>query len=373
MPGNSFGAAFRVTTCGESHGGAIAAIVDGCPPGLALTEADIQQELDRRKPGQSEITSPRKEQDTIHILSGVFAGHTTGTPILLLAYNTDMRPQDYAEFESLYRPSHADFTYMKKYGRRDFRGSGRASARETFARVAAGAIAKKYLSQYLNVEIFSYVEQVGDIATDIDYQQVTLADIEANAVRCPDPHTASRMIELINTVKNEQDSIGGIIKGVIRCLPAGLGEPVFDKLSADLGKAMLSINAVKGFEIGSGFNGVRYRGSVHNDPLTIQNGQPQFTSNHAGGVLGGISTGQDIYFRVAFKPVSTIGRTQQTISTTNQPVTLAATGRHDPCVLPRAVPIVDAMSALVLMDHYLRQQSQNFNFPSPSQGRLGWG
>jgi chorismate synthase len=359
MPGNSFGEAFRITTAGESHGGAVAVIIDGCPPGLMISAEEIQQELDRRKPGQSNITTARREQDIIHILSGVFEGCTTGTPILLLAYNTDMRPQDYDELKSVYRPAHADFTYIKKYGRRDFRGSGRASARETLARVAAGAIAKKYLSQYLKIEIISYVEQVGDIATTIDHRTVTATEVEKNMIRCPDSAVAQRMIELIESVKRDNDSIGGVIKGIIRAIPPGLGEPVFDKISADLGKAMLSINAVKGFEIGSGFSGASLRGSAHNDALSMENGEIVFASNHAGGVLGGISTGQDIYFRVAFKPTATIGQLQQTVSTDDQPAVIAAAGRHDPCVLPRAVPIVDAMSALVVMDHYLRHQGQN--------------
>lgn len=359
MPGNSFGQLFRITTCGESHGGAVGVIVDGCPPGLSISEKEIQHELDRRKPGQSSITTPRKEQDLIHILSGVFEGKTTGTPILLLAYNADMRPQDYEELKSLYRPSHADFTYQKKYGLRDFRGSGRASARETLARVAAGAIAKKYLKQKLQVEIISYVEQVGAVATLMDYRTIKAEDIDKNIVRCPDEAVAKKMIALIEKVKHEKDSIGGIIKGVIRHVPAGLGEPVFDKLSADLGKAMLSINAVKGFEIGSGFSGISLRGSEHNDVFTVENEQIKLLTNHAGGTLGGISTGADIYFRVAFKPVSTIGLEQQTITTQQQPIKVAAAGRHDPCVLPRAVPIVDAMSALVIMDHFLRQQAQN--------------
>lgn len=354
MPGNSFGQAFKITTCGESHGGAVGVIIDGCPPNLAITEADIQQELDRRKPGQSEITTPRKEQDLIHVLSGVFEGKTTGTPILLLAYNTDMRPEDYQEMKNVYRPSHADFTYLQKYGLRDFRGSGRASARETLARVAAGAIAKKYLAQHLNLEIISFVEQVGDIRTEIDDKLVTMEAIEANIIRCPDKAVATKMINLIETVKSEGDSIGGVIKGVIRNVPAGLGEPVFDKLSADLGKAMLSINAVKGFEIGSGFAGVSMRGSEHNDPYMMEDKKLKVKTNYAGGVLGGISTGEDIYFRVAFKPVSTISKSQQTVNLQHESVVLEAAGRHDPCVLPRAVPIVDAMSALVIMDHYLR-------------------
>src|SRR3990167_3034978 len=356
MTGNSFGTLFKITTCGESHGGAVGVIVDGCPAGLAISENEIQQDLDRRKPGQSSITTPRSEQDKIHILSGVFEGKTTGTPILLLAYNADMRPEDYDALKNIYRPSHADFTYMIKYGRRDFRGSGRASARETLARVAAGAIAKKFLKQ-LNIEIFSYVEQVGNIISEIDYKKVSLPDIESNIIRCPDAVTAEKMIKLIETVRDEGDSIGGVIKCVIRHVPAGLGEPVFDKLSADLGKAMLSINAVKGFEMGSGFAGVSMRGSEHNDPMTFENGRVQFTSNNAGGTLGGISTGEDIYFRVAFKPVASISKLQNTITQKNEICTLEAKGRHDPCVLPRAVPIVDAMAALVIMDHYLRHHS----------------
>ncbi|MHB1946963.1 MAG: chorismate synthase [Gammaproteobacteria bacterium] len=359
MAGNSLGKLFKITTCGESHGGAIGVIIDGCPAGLEISEKEIQQELDRRKPGQSSITTPRQEQDLIHILSGVFEGKTTGTPILLLSYNADMRPEDYDELKKVYRPSHADYTYLMKYGRRDFRGSGRASARETLARVAAGAIAKKYLKQHLNIEILSYVEQVGSIRSDMDYKKVTLEAIEANTIRCPDQETAQKMINLIDEVKSDGDSIGGIIKGIIRNVPAGLGEPVFDKLSADLGKAMLSINAVKGFEIGSGFHGVTMRGSEHNDPFVIENENLKIKTNHAGGTLGGISTGEDIYFRVAFKPVSTISKNQQTVNLEHQATELRATGRHDPCVLPRAVPIVDAMSALVIMDHFLRQNARS--------------
>lgn len=359
MSGNSFGTLFKITTCGESHGGAVGVIIDGCPPGIAITEDEIQVELDRRKPGQSRITSPRDERDTIHILSGIFEGKTTGTPILMLAHNTDMRPEDYEKLKNVHRPSHADFTYIMKYGRRDFRGSGRASARETLARVAAGAIAKKYLAQTLNIEIISYVEQVGNLRTMLDHKIVTPAMVEANIIRCPDADMATQMIQLIETIKNEGDSIGGVIKGVIRHVTPGLGEPVFDKLSADLGKAMLSINAVKGFEIGSGFSGVTMRGSEHNDSMSIRHGKPAFNSNHAGGTLGGISTGEDIYFRVAFKPVSTIRKEQHTVNTQNQEVLLSAEGRHDPCVLPRAVPIVDAMSALVIIDHYLRNRARS--------------
>jgi chorismate synthase len=357
MAGNSFGTLFKITTCGESHGGAVGVIVDGCPAGLEISEKEIQQELDRRKPGQSDITSPRKEEDVIHIFSGVFEGKTTGTPILLLSYNADARPEEYEELKNLYRPSHADYTYLKKYGRRDFRGSGRASARETLARVAAGAIAKKYLRHYLNIEILSYVEQVGHITSKINNENISIDAIESNIIRCPDQAAAVKMIDLIEAVKSDGDSIGGIIKGIIRNVPAGLGEPVFDKLSADLGKAMLSINAVKGFEIGSGFNSVTMRGSEHNDSFVIEDEKIKIKTNHAGGTLGGITTGEDIYFRVAFKPVSTIRQTQQTVNLNQCPVELAATGRHDPCVLPRAVPIVDAMSALVIMDHFLRQLS----------------
>ncbi|HEX2548785.1 MAG TPA: chorismate synthase, partial [Gammaproteobacteria bacterium] len=265
MSGNSFGTLFKITTCGESHGGAVGVIIDGCPAGFEISAEDIQIELDRRKPGQSYITTPRKEEDKIHILSGIFAGKTTGTPILLLAINTDMRPEDYENLKNIYRPSHADFTYLLKYGCRDFRGSGRASARETLARVASGAIAKKILRQLLNIEIISYVEQVGELRTDIDHQKVTLSNIESNIIRCPDPMVAEQMIQLIEKIKNEGDSIGGIIKCVVRNMQPGLGEPVFDKLHAELGKAMLSINAVKGFEYGSGFSGSEMKGSEHND------------------------------------------------------------------------------------------------------------
>lgn len=359
MPGNSFGQLFRITSFGESHGGAVGCVVDGCPPGLEISEAEIQTDLDRRKPGQSKITSPRKEADVIYILSGVYKGKTTGTPILLLCYNSDARPGDYEHLKHLYRPGHADFTYTQKYGLRDFRGSGRASARETLARVASGAIAKKYLLQKSGIEILSYVESVGLIRTNKPMGKVTMKQIERNIVRCPDEAVAKRMIKLIEKVRARGDSIGGVIKGVIKNVPVGLGEPVFDKLSADLGKAMLCINAVKGFEIGSGFEGTKMRGSQHNDPFILKSGKISTRTNFAGGTLGGISTGEDIYFRVAFKPVSTISIKQKTVNLNNKTVDLEATGRHDPCVLPRAVPIVDAMSALVIMDHYLRNKAQN--------------
>jgi chorismate synthase len=359
MPGNSFGQLFSITTFGESHGGAVGVIIDGCPPGIPLSEKDIQPELDRRKPGQSKITTPRKEEDTIRIVSGVFEGTTTGTPITLLAVNKDARSDDYLALQGVYRPSHADYTYIKKYGLRDWRGSGRASARETLARVAAGAVAKRFLRLHTTIEILSYVEQVGHIRTDIDSSTVTMEQIESNIVRCPDERVANKMISLIEEVKNDGDSIGGIIKGIIRNVPAGLGEPVFNKLNVDLGAAMLSINAVKGFEFGSGFNCVSQRGSSHNDPLTVdEEGNISFMSNNAGGIIGGISSGQDIVFRVAFKPVSTIAKPQNTVNQRGEEIKLEAAGRHDPCVLPRAVPIVDAMSALVLCDHILRNHAQ---------------
>lgn len=362
MAGNTFGQLFKVTTFGESHGGSVGCVVDGCPPGIEISEDEIQTELDRRKPGQSAITSPRKEEDEIKILSGYFEGKTTGTPILMLAYNKDMRPEDYDHLKDSYRPSHADFTYEQKYGLRDYRGSGRASARETLARVAAGAIAKKYLKQKLGIEILSFVSQVGEIRMmrDIgEIEEVTPQQIESNIVRCPDSKTSKKMIELIEKMRDEGDSIGGVITGVIKNVPAGLGEPVFDKLSADLGKAMLSINAVKGFEIGSGFAGVVKPGSEHNDEFMVENGKIRTKTNNAGGVLGGISTGETIYFHVAFKSVSTIKKKQNTVNKNMEEVELEASGRHDPCVLPRAVPIIDAMSALTIMDHYLRNKAQN--------------
>jgi chorismate synthase len=358
MSGSSYGSLFRVTTFGESHGGAVGAVVDGCPPGLELSESDIQPDLDRRKPGQSVLTTPRKEEDTISILSGVFQGETTGTPICILAHNNDHRSGDYSTLKDYLRPSHADFTYLEKYGLRDWRGSGRASARETLARVAAGAIAKKFLAQR-GISFLSYVEQVGSIVSERDPSSVTLEEIEATIVRCPDPQAAQKMIACIEEVKAAGDSIGGVIRGVIKGCPRGLGEPVFDKLHAELGKAMLSINAVKGFEIGSGFDAATMRGSQHNDPFYLnESAEIRTRSNNAGGVLGGIATGEEIVFRVAFKPVATISLPQETVTVQKTSATLSATGRHDPCVLPRAVPIVDAMAALVIMDMYLRDRAQ---------------
>lgn len=359
MAGNSFGHLFRITTFGESHGGAVGVVVDGCPPGIEISEDEIQKELDRRKPGQSSITTPRKEADKIKILSGIFEGKTTGTPILMIAYNEEFESDDYLELKDAYRPSHADYTYEAKYGFRDWRGSGRASARETLARVAAGAIAKKYLKHKLGIEFISFVDQVGDIKADIDFNAVTINEVESNIIRCPDRQAAEKMIKLVESIRDGGDSIGGVIRGVIKNVPAGLGEPVFDKLSADLGKAMLSINAVKGFEIGSGFEGTKLKGSQHNDSFYLEEGNIRTKTNYAGGIAGGISNGETIYFRVAFKPVSTIKKEQKTVTRNKEETTLKAAGRHDPCVLPRAVPIVDAMAALVIMDHYLRHKAQN--------------
>lgn len=339
-------------------------IVDGCPSGIEISEKDIQPELDRRRPGQSAITTPRKETDTISLLSGVFEGKTTGTPILIMAHNKDMRPEDYDHLKDLFRPSHADLTYLQKYGRRDFRGSGRASARETLARVAAGAIAKKYLKEEYGIEFLAYVEKVGAIEAEIDPSQVLPEQVESNMIRCPDQKKAEEMIRLVEEVRDDGDSIGGVVRGVVRGVPAGLGEPVFDKLHAELAKAMVSINAVKGFEIGSGFAGVELRGSEHNDPLyTDKSGAIRSETNHAGGIVGGISTGEPILFRVAFKPVSTIQKPQKTVNKKGEEVTLEASGRHDPCVVPRAVPIVEAMAALVVMDHLMRQRAQNPHVP----------
>ena len=361
MTGSIFGNLFRVSTFGESHGGAVGAVVDGCPAGLAIDEAYIQHQLDRRRPGQSVLTTPRKEEDQIQIYSGLFEGKTTGTPIMLMARNKDMRPEDYSVLGQVYRPSHADYTYQQKYGRRDWRGSGRASARETLARVAAGAIAQKYLSEVSAIECLSYVSQVGNIiCPEVDSAKLTLDAIDSNIVRCPEAASAQKMIKLIESVRDDGDSIGGVITGIIKNVPVGLGEPVFQKLHAELGRAMLSINAVKGFEIGSGFACAGMRGSEHNDSYYLDSNKKIRTkTNHAGGVLGGISTGEDIVFRVAFKPVATISKSQDTIDLNNQAVRLEAKGRHDPCVLPRAVPIVDAMAALVIIDLYMAAKARS--------------
>lgn len=356
MAGSSFGQVFRIHTFGESHGEAIGVVIDGCPAGLEIDETYIQAEMDRRRPGQSVITTQRKESDTFRILSGVYHGITLGTPIAILIPNEDTRPADYDQLKDAYRPSHADYTWEEKYGIRDHRGGGRSSARETAARVAAGAIAKLLLSRS-GIQIQAYVSAIGALSLDKDYQQLDLSLTETNIVRCPDPDIAQRMIELIQDVRATGDTLGGIVTCVIRHCPAGLGEPVFDKLHADLGKAMLSINAVKGFEYGSGFAGARLHGSEHNDTFKHDpSGKVVTTSNHSGGIQGGISNGMDIYLNVAFKPVATIMRDQQTVNAAGEEVTLHAKGRHDPCVVPRAVPIVEAMAALVLVDHLLRSR-----------------
>ena len=355
MAGNTFGTLFRVTTFGESHGAAIGCIVDGCPAGLAFDLDFVQHELDRRRPGQSSIVTQRKESDTVQVLSGIFEGLTTGTPIALLIPNEDQRSRDYDHLAAAFRPSHADYTFQAKYGYRDHRGGGRSSARETAARVAAGAIAKMFLKTQ-GVEIQAYVSQVGHLALTSGYQDLDLSLTETNDIRCPDPLMAEKMIRLIKKVRKAGDTIGGVVSAVVRGCPVGLGEPVFDKLHADLGKAMLSINAAKGFEYGSGFEGVKMLGSEHND-LFDPTGKPFSTqTNHSGGIQGGISNGMDIYFRVAFKPVATIMRDQASLNAAGEAVTVKGKGRHDPCVVPRAVPIVEAMAALVLADQWLRQR-----------------
>lgn len=351
---NSFGHLFRISTFGESHGKGIGVTIDGCPSGVAIDEAHIQAELSRRKPGQSKITTQRRESDTAQIMSGVFEGKSTGTPLHLFIPNDDQRSKDYSHIADKYRPSHADYTYQEKYGIRDYRGGGRSSARETAARVAAGAVARQFLQQAVGVRVHAFVSQVGSLALEKPYQELDLGRSEENIVRCPDPETAERMIQLIDDTRKARDTIGGIITGVIRNVPAGLGEPVFDKLHAVLGHAMLSINAVKGFEYGSGFEGVKMKGSAHNDRFyTDENQRVRTHSNHSGGIQGGISNGEDIFFKVAFKPVATIMQDQESVNQQGENVTVSGKGRHDPCVVPRAVPIVEAMAALVIADFYL--------------------
>jgi len=355
---SSFGQLFRITTWGESHGGGVGVVVDGCPPRLKLTEADIQPDLDRRRPGQSKIVSPRQELDRVQILSGTFEGRTLGTPICMWVKNEDARPEAYSEMKKKFRPSHADFTYVAKYGIRNWQGGGRASARETIGRVAAGAIAKKILREKFGVEILSYVQQVQRIAAEINPEKVMFAEVESNIMRCPDKKVADKMIKLVEKMRRAGDSVGGVVEGVARGVPAGWGEPVFDKLEADLAKAMLSLPASKGFEVGSGFAGTLLTGLQHNDPFRARGGKVFTTSNYSGGIQGGISNGQTIYFRVAFKPVATVMHVQNTVDVKLENTTLKGRGRHDPCVLPRAVPMVEAMTALVLVDHALRQKAQ---------------
>jgi chorismate synthase len=356
--GNIFGELFRITTWGESHGGGVGVVVDGCPPRLELSEADIQPDLDRRRPGQSKIVSPRKEADKVQILSGTFEGKTLGTPISLLVKNEDARPEAYTEMATKFRPSHADYTYQAKFGIRSWPGGGRTSARETIGRVAAGAIAKKILKEQYGVEILAYVKQVQKISAEVDVEKVKAKDIEANIIRCPNPRAAERMIRLIETVRKAGDTVGGIMEGVARGVPAGWGEPVFDRLEADLAKAMLSLPASKGFDIGSGFDGILLRGTQHNDVFRAKGGKVFTKTNRSGGIQGGISNGQTIYFRVAFKPVATVMVEQETVDIEFKNTILKARGRHDPCVLPRAVPMVEAMTALVLVDHALRHRAQ---------------
>ena len=357
---STFGTLFRISTWGESHGGGVGVVIDGCPPRLPLSEEDIQPDLDRRRPGQSDIVTPRKEADTCKILSGVFRGVTLGTPISIMVPNTDARPEAYTEMETHFRPSHADFTYQSKYGVRNWEGGGRSSARETIGRVAAAAVAKKILrTLFPSIEILAWVSRIHDIESRVDANSVNLDAIESNAVRCPDPAAAEAMIARIKKIRSEGNSVGGLIDAAVRGMPVGLGEPVFDRLEADLAKAMLSLPATKGFEVGSGFAGTLLTGAEHNDPFEVRDGRVHTKTNLSGGVQGGISNGENLLFRVAFKPTATISKPQSTVTVEGSESTLAARGRHDPCVLPRAVVMVEAMTALVLVDHALRQRAQD--------------
>jgi len=360
MGGNTFGKHFKIATFGESHGPAIGVIIDGCPAGLEINRDYIQSELDRRRPGQSKLTTQRKEDDKVQILSGVYENKSTGTPIMILINNKDSRSKDYDHLKSAFRPSHADFTYQQKYDIRDHRGGGRSSARETVARVAAGAVAKLMLKQF-NIEIKGYVSSVGDLTLDKIYSIEELSGKKENEIRCPDEAISKAMIALIEEVKKQGDTVGGVVSCVINNCPVGIGEPVFDKLHADLGKAMLSINACKGFEYGSGFNGTKLRGSEHNDIFESVGEKVITTTNNSGGIQGGISNGMDIYFKVAFKPVATIMKDQKSISSDFDPVNVKGKGRHDPCVVPRAVPIVEAMAALVIADQLLRSKTNKIS------------
>lgn len=354
--GNVYGRVFRISTWGESHGGAVGVVIDGCPPRVPISEKEIQKDLDRRRPGQSIITSQRRESDTVQILSGILNGQTLGTPISMMVMNEDARSKDYSEMQDAYRPSHADYTYDAKYGIRDVRGGGRSSARETIGRVAAGAVAKKVLYLANKIEIIAYVKQIYNLTAEIDTKKVKQAQVEKNIIRCPDAKIAEQMIALVDQVRREGDSVGGIVECVVRNVPTGLGIPVFDRLEADLAKAMLSLPATKGFEIGSGFHAITMKGSEHNDPFYSSKGKIRTRSNRSGGVQGGISNGEDLLFRIAFKPTATIFHPQKTVTPEGKATTLKPRGRHDPCVLPRAVPMVEAMTALVLVDHYLLQK-----------------
>jgi len=358
MSGNTFGRLFTVTTFGESHGPAIGCVVDGCPPGMALAESDLQPDIDRRRPGTSQFTTQRREPDQVRILSGVFEGVTTGTPIGLLVDNVDQRTRDYEKIKDRFRPGHADYTYQQKYGRRDYRGGGRSSARETVMRVAAGAIARKYLRERIGVQIHGYLSQIGRLVLD----PVAPATAYDNPFFCPDPARVAELEQLIWKLREDGDSIGARVTVIATGVPPGLGEPVFDRLDADLASAMMGINAVKGVEIGAGFRAVEQRGSEHRDPITPRG----FRSNNAGGVLGGISSGQDVVVHLAIKPTSSIVLPGETIDVHGQPAEISTTGRHDPCVGLRATPIAEAMLALVLMDHYLRHRAQNGDVRSPT-------
>ncbi|MEN8183167.1 MAG: chorismate synthase [Myxococcota bacterium] len=355
---SSFGERFRITTFGESHGGGVGVVVDGCPPRLPLALEEIQADLDRRRPGQSALTTPRQEADRAEILSGVFEGRTLGSPIAILVRNQDARPSAYQEMKDLYRPSHADYTTEAKYGIRNWQGGGRASARETVGRVAAGAIARKLLGTLAGIEVLAWVKRVHQVEAKVDPERVRLPDVEANPVRCPDPEAAREMAERIDAARRDGDSLGGELECVARGVPPGLGEPIFDKLEADLARALLSLPACKGFEIGSGFAGTRMTGIEHNDPFVPgEDDRPRTRTNRSGGVQGGISNGESVLVRAAFKPTATIAKAQETVDRQGRPVTLEAHGRHDPCVLPRAVPMVEAMVCLVLADHLLRQRA----------------
>ncbi len=359
MAGNIFGKILQLTSFGESHGKAIGGVLDGFPAGIPVDSAFIQYELDRRRPGQSKLVSSRKEPDEVELLSGVYEGYTTGTPIAFLVWNKDHKPGDYDHLKDKFRPSHADYVYHEKYGHRDHRGGGRSSARETVARVVAGAFAQMLLRE-AGVSVTSYVSAIGEVNLTKDYTELDLSKTDESLVRCPDEEVSGKMIQLMEATAKSGDTLGGQIKCIIRNMPAGLGEPVFDKLHADLAKAMMSINAVKGFEIGSGFKGVSMKGSEHNDLFVEKDGKVYTQTNFSGGIQGGISNGMDIYFTVAFKPVATLMRDQKTVNKKGEEVVLKGKGRHDVCVVPRAVPIVDAMAALVLADHYLRNRTSKF-------------
>jgi len=356
MAGNTFGHTFRLTTFGESHGAAIGGIIDGCPAGLRIDLGEVQRQLDRRRPGQSDLSTPRKESDTVEVLSGIFEGITTGQPIAFVIPNSNQRSKDYDALKDVYRPSHADYVYQAKYGLRDHRGGGRSSARETASRVAGGAIARQLLAQAIGAKIQGYVSAIGEVSLNQSFDGLRF-DLPENELRCPDPAAAASMRALVEEARDSGNTLGGVVSCVATGIPAGLGAPVFDKLHADLGKAMLSINAVKGFEIGSGFAAAAMRGSEHNDAFELRDGKPYTQTNHSGGVQGGISNGMPIEFRVAFKPVASIKTAQSTVDKSGNATQIEIGGRHDPCVVPRAVPIVEAMAALVLADHYLRNRT----------------